>query len=75
MYPLMGLKLHPGFNLDLARVLSDDMECTRGNVALGINKMLEIGFGLYSMIVLQANNFPYKYFDICSFSQTDIKGD
>ena len=57
MYPLMGLKLHPGFNLDLARVLSDDMECTRGNVALGINKMLdldclEIGVGNYSMSVL-----------------------
>ena len=69
MYPLMGLKLLPGFNLDLARVLSDDMECTRGNVALGINKMLdlnclEIGFGDYSMIVLQANNLPYKYFNM-----------
>ena len=31
--PLMGLKLEPAFNLDLAQVLSDDMECTRENVA------------------------------------------
>ena len=34
----MGLKLDPAFNLDLARALSDDIECTRENVALSPEK-------------------------------------
>ena len=34
----MGLKLLPGFNLDLAQVLSDDMECMRSTEFLKANK-------------------------------------